>query len=60
MLQAMMLKREQKMNQDLENLGCDEIQGFIFGKSVPPDTFEMAHILPIKKQVMFSPVSSIL
>lgn len=60
MLQAMMLKREQKMNQDLENLGCDEIQGFIFGKSVPPDTFETAHILPIKKQVMFSPVSSIL
>lgn len=44
----------------IENLGCDEIQGFIFGKSVPPDTFEMAHILPIKKQVMFSPVSSIL
>ncbi|TRW28612.1 EAL domain-containing protein [Criibacterium bergeronii] len=44
----------------IENLGCDEIQGFIFGKSVPPDTFETAHILPIKKQVMFSPVSSIL
>lgn len=44
----------------IENLGCDEIQGFIFGKPVPPDPFETAHILPIKKQVMFSPVSSIL
>jgi len=28
----------------LEELGCDEIQGYIFGKPVPSDEFENQHI----------------
>jgi hypothetical protein len=31
----------------LRELGCDEMQGYLFGKPVPVDTFETKYLIPI-------------